>query len=117
MAETDQRQLDNCGSLLSDRQVRRLPEGQTSRAPCYELPGVNGLLECRVVSLVLVGVCFGERRHSAVETIASAEVARDCRRVTGACMCPGKCPAAETGVAGHGRWLHGFHDRGSLAVP
>ena len=65
------------------------PVPATSRALGCELPGVDSKFERRVVALVLVSVRFGKSRHGAVETVTAAEVTCDCRRITGAGVCPG----------------------------
>ena len=69
----------NRSQLTVQRRDRARSSGTaTSRALCYDLPGVDGKFERGVVALVLVGVGFCKPRHGAVETVAGAEVACDC---------------------------------------
>src|SRR4029078_11877916 len=79
--------------------------------------GRDRVPERAVVMLVLVGIDLRERRQGPVEGLASAEIASDRDRITGAGGRLRERSAAELRVQRHRDGVHRLDDGGALRVP
>src|SRR5215470_16224692 len=80
-------------------------------------PGLRGLHQGVVITLVLVGVGAREPADGAIEDVRAAEIGGDGDAVAGAGVGPGQRPAAQRAVHLQALWTQERDFDGELPVP